>query len=45
MGTRDQELLQQLNLEPLWMPFTANRQFKAAAAPAGGGQGHVLHRP
>jgi beta-alanine--pyruvate transaminase len=29
MGTRDQELLQQLNLEPLWMPFTANRQFKA----------------
>jgi beta-alanine--pyruvate transaminase len=29
MGTRDQELLQQLNLEPLWIPFTANRQFKA----------------
>ena len=29
MGTRDQELLQHLNLEPLWMPFTANRQFKA----------------
>jgi beta-alanine--pyruvate transaminase len=30
MGTREQELLAQLNLEPLWMPFTANRQFKAA---------------
>src|SRR5215813_11987644 len=30
MGTRDQELLQQLNLEPLWLPFTANRQFKAS---------------
>ncbi|HXV08743.1 MAG TPA: aspartate aminotransferase family protein [Burkholderiales bacterium] len=29
MGTREQELLAQLNLEPLWMPFTANRQFKA----------------
>jgi beta-alanine--pyruvate transaminase len=29
MGTREQELLSQLNLEPLWMPFTANRQFKA----------------
>jgi len=29
MGTRDQELLQQLNLEPLWMPFTANRQTQA----------------
>jgi beta-alanine--pyruvate transaminase len=29
MGTREQELLQQLNLEPLWIPFTANRQFKA----------------
>jgi beta-alanine--pyruvate transaminase len=29
MGTREQELLRQLNLEPLWMPFTANRQFKA----------------
>jgi beta-alanine--pyruvate transaminase len=30
MGTREQELLAQLNLEPLWMPFTANRQFKAS---------------
>ena len=30
MGTREQELLAELNLEPLWMPFTANRQFKAA---------------
>src|SRR6476646_2859881 len=30
MGTREQEVLAQLNLEPLWMPFTANRQFKAA---------------
>jgi beta-alanine--pyruvate transaminase len=30
MGTREQELLAQLNLEPLWLPFTANRQFKAA---------------
>ncbi|MBI2963568.1 MAG: aspartate aminotransferase family protein [Deltaproteobacteria bacterium] len=30
MGARDQELLAALNLEPLWMPFTANRQFKAA---------------
>jgi beta-alanine--pyruvate transaminase len=30
MGTREEELLAQLNLEPLWMPFTANRQFKAA---------------
>src|SRR3954471_9944971 len=30
MGTREQETLAQLNLEPLWMPFTANRQFKAA---------------
>ena len=29
MGTREQELLAQLNLEPLWLPFTANRQFKA----------------
>jgi beta-alanine--pyruvate transaminase len=29
MGTREQELLAQLNLDPLWMPFTANRQFKA----------------
>jgi beta-alanine--pyruvate transaminase len=29
MGTRETELLAQLNLEPLWMPFTANRQFKA----------------
>ena len=29
MGTREQELLAQLNLEPLWMPFTANRQFKS----------------
>jgi beta-alanine--pyruvate transaminase len=29
MGTREQELLAQLNLEPLWMPFTSNRQFKA----------------
>src|SRR5512139_518513 len=29
MGTREQELLAQLNMEPLWMPFTANRQFKA----------------
>jgi beta-alanine--pyruvate transaminase len=29
MGTREQELLAQLNLEPLWIPFTANRQFKA----------------
>jgi beta-alanine--pyruvate transaminase len=29
MGTREQELLAQLNLEPLWMPFTANRTFKA----------------
>jgi len=30
MGTREQELLAELNMEPLWMPFTANRQFKAA---------------
>jgi beta-alanine--pyruvate transaminase len=30
MGTREQELLAQLNLEPLWLPFTANRQFKAS---------------
>ena len=30
MGTREQELLAQLNLEPLWIPFTANRQFKAS---------------
>jgi beta-alanine--pyruvate transaminase len=30
MGTREQELLAQLNLEPLWLPFTANRQFKSA---------------
>ena len=30
MGTREQELLAELNLEPLWIPFTANRQFKAA---------------
>ena len=30
MGTREQELLAQLNLDPLWLPFTANRQFKAA---------------
>ncbi|MBM3395244.1 MAG: aspartate aminotransferase family protein [Betaproteobacteria bacterium] len=30
MGTREQDLLTQLNLSPLWMPFTANRQFKAA---------------
>ena len=30
MGTREQELLAQLNLEPLWMPFTANRQFKSS---------------
>jgi beta-alanine--pyruvate transaminase len=29
MGTREQELLAQLNLEPLWIPFTANRQFKS----------------
>jgi beta-alanine--pyruvate transaminase len=29
MGTREQELLAELNLEPLWIPFTANRQFKA----------------
>jgi beta-alanine--pyruvate transaminase len=29
MGTREQELMAQLNLEPLWLPFTANRQFKA----------------
>jgi len=29
MGTREQELLAQLNMEPLWMPFTANRQFKS----------------
>jgi beta-alanine--pyruvate transaminase len=29
MGTREQELLAQLNLEPLWMPFTSNRQFKS----------------
>ncbi|MFN0315226.1 MAG: aspartate aminotransferase family protein [Burkholderiales bacterium] len=30
MGTREQDLLAQLNLTPLWMPFTANRQFKAS---------------
>jgi beta-alanine--pyruvate transaminase len=30
MGTRERDLLQQLNLEPLWIPFTANRQFKAS---------------
>ena len=30
MGTREQEVLAQLNLEPLWLPFTANRQFKKA---------------
>ncbi len=30
MGTREQELLAQLNLAPLWMPFTANRQFKSS---------------
>ena len=30
MGTREQELLAQLNLEPLWIPFTANRQFKSS---------------
>ena len=30
MGTREQELLAQLNMTPLWMPFTANRQFKAS---------------
>jgi len=30
MGTREQELLAELNLGPLWIPFTANRQFKAA---------------
>jgi beta-alanine--pyruvate transaminase len=34
MNTRDdlavQELNQSLNLEPLWLPFTPNRQFKAA---------------
>jgi beta-alanine--pyruvate transaminase len=30
MGTREQDLLAQLNLTPLWIPFTANRQFKAA---------------
>ncbi len=29
MGTREQELLAQLNMDPLWMPFTANRQFKS----------------
>ena len=29
MGTREQEILAQLNLEPLWLPFTANRQFKS----------------
>jgi beta-alanine--pyruvate transaminase len=29
MGSPDRELLGRLNLEPLWMPFTANRQFKA----------------
>ena len=29
MGTREQELLAQLNLDPLWIPFTANREFKA----------------
>ena len=30
MGNREQELLQQINLDPLWLPFTANRQFKSA---------------
>ena len=34
MNTRDdqavQELKQSLNLDPLWLPFTPNRQFKAA---------------
>ncbi len=34
MNTRDnhaiQELNQSLNMEPLWLPFTPNRQFKAA---------------
>ncbi len=30
MGTREQDVLAQLNLTPLWMPFTSNRQFKAA---------------
>jgi beta-alanine--pyruvate transaminase len=29
MSNREQELLGRLNLEPLWMPFTANRQFKS----------------
>ncbi len=29
MGTNEIELLQQLNLQHLWLPFTANRQFKA----------------
>ena len=33
------------DLAAYWMPFTANRQFKADAAPAGLGQGHVLPRP
>jgi beta-alanine--pyruvate transaminase len=30
MSTGDQNPLAELDLEPLWMPFTANRQFKAA---------------
>jgi beta-alanine--pyruvate transaminase len=30
MATREQDPLAGLNLEPLWLPFTANRQFKSA---------------
>jgi beta-alanine--pyruvate transaminase len=30
MATPERELLARLNLEPLWMPFTANRRFKSA---------------
>jgi beta-alanine--pyruvate transaminase len=30
MSARQEDFLARLNLEPLWMPFTPNRQFKAA---------------